>query len=113
MSRFDFTYGGGLNYRVGNESVVVDYIPHNDADQVYYNPVMKSRKLNDVGINMRIGMEYAMAKYLTIFSKVDLIGFVYVSDKSVIQDIQQQDQMSNNYPRRFDLSWRFGIGFNF
>ena len=113
MSRFDFTYGGGLNYRMGNESVVADYLEYyNYANQVYYEPVMKRRKLNDVGINLRVGMEYALARYLTIFSKIDLIGFVYVSDKSAIHDMQQQDQM-NIYPRRFDLSWRFGIGFNF
>jgi hypothetical protein len=113
LSRFDFTYGGGLNYRLGSESVVVDYFPHYfDAGNVYYEPVTKNRKLNDLGINMRIGIEYTLAKYLTVFSKVDLTGFVYTSDKSVIDDIRQQYQM-NNYPRRFDLSWRFGVGFNF
>ncbi len=113
ISKFNLTYGGGLNYRIGNESILVDYLPHyNDANQVYYEPIKKSRKLNDFGINMRAGIEYTPSKWLTIFSKVDLLGFLYLSNKTVIKEIQQDYHM-NNYPRRFDLSWRFGIGYNF
>ncbi|MNJ86422.1 hypothetical protein D3C87_39160 [compost metagenome] len=113
VSKFEFTYGGGLNYRMGNESIVVDHLElYNYANQVYYEPVKKNRKLNDFGVNIRVGVEYTPRKWLTVFSKVDLLGFFYMNDRAVINEIQQ-DYFVNGYPRRFDLSWRFGIGFNF
>lgn len=113
VSKFDFTYGGGLNYRMGNELIVADHLALiNYAGQVYYEPVRKSRKLNDFGINLRVGFDYTPQTWLTLFSKIDLLGFLYMNDKTTINDIQQNYQV-NNYPRRFDLSWRFGIGFNF
>ncbi|AEA44401.1 hypothetical protein [Fluviicola taffensis] len=113
LSQFCFTYGGGLNYRTGSESIVVDYLKlYNYVNQIYYEPVEKNRKLNDFGINMRAGIEYTPRKCLTVFSKVDLLGFLYMSDKNV-RNVIQQDYEVKGYPRRFDLSWRFGIGFNF
>lgn len=113
ISRFCITYGGGLNYRMGNEAIVVDYLAHYyGVNQIYYEPIKKSRKLNDFGMNMRAGIEYTPRKCLTIFSKVDLLGFFYTSDKMITNDIKQNYNV-DAYPRRFDLSWRFGLGYNF
>lgn len=106
----DIKYGGGLNYRHGRESVVVGYyeFPYLGGHEILVEP----RLQNDLGVNIRGGIDYHPLPWLTLFSNFDLIGFVYLDDKKAINRIQDAYDY-NKYPHRFDLSWRFGMGFNF
>jgi hypothetical protein len=70
------------------------------------------REVGDIGLNARAGIEYSPLKWLTLYSKFDFIGFVYLHNKKAIQELQGLYGY-DNYPHRFDLSWRFRIGFNF
>lgn len=109
-SNLDFTYGGGINYRHGSESIVVNYGYFPGAN--FYESLMEVRTLDDLGLNLRTGINYKPIKWLTLYSEIDLIGFIYMNDKSAIQRLNEVYDYEK-YPYRFDLSWRFGIGFNF
>lgn len=113
LSAFNFTYGGGVDYRFGREIVIPSYSMHlNYINEPIYEPIEKERFLNDFGVNVRSGFEYTPRKHLTVFSKVDLIGFLFVGDQKTINEIRN-DYGFKAYPKRFDLSWRCGIGYNF
>ena len=73
---------------------------------------MESRNVLDFGIYARSGLEYSPLDWLSPYTELDLIVFVYVHDKKQINLIKA-DYGFNGYPVRFDLSWRFGVGFNF
>lgn len=105
---FTFTYGGGINYRKGNELIAESYGYFSGWG---YHSNFESRKVSDWGLNIRTGIEYSPLKWLTLYTKFDLIGFLYLHDKEQIERIKSYGY--KNYPHRFDLSWRFGIGFNF
>lgn len=109
-SRINLPIGLGLNYRHGAESIVVNYGYF--AYLNTYESLVETRKQQDIGLNLRAGIEYSPLKWLTLYSNFDLIGFVYMHDKNAIERIQKTYGY-NKYPHRFDLSWRFGIGFNF
>jgi hypothetical protein len=106
----NFTYGGGINYRHGSDMVVVNYsLLDGDGS---YKSLVESRLHRDIGINARVGIEYSPLKWLTLYTKFDLLGFVYTHDKEQIRKLKDVYEVPN-YPNRFDLSWRFGLGFNF
>lgn len=109
-SNFCFTYGGGINYRNGSESVVVNYGLYWDGE--FHELLVESRDVHDIGLNLRTGIEYTPVTWLTLYSKFDCIGFAYMNSKKTIQELQDVYDYKS-YPHRFDLSWRFGIGFNF
>lgn len=100
----DFIYGGGINYRYGLDRVVVGYYG--------YGVQIVGRGYRDIGINLRTGIEYSPWRWLTLYTKFDLLGFVYLFDREHIKKMQSTYSIPN-YPNRFDLSWRFGLGFNF
>lgn len=109
---FSLTYGSGINYRNGSESVVVNYGYFPSLNS--YEPLLETRKINDIGINLRTGLEYSPLKWLTLYTKFDLIGFAYLNDKKAIERLKDSNSYNyKEYPHRFDLSWNFGIGFNF
>lgn len=104
----NFTYGGGINYRHGYDWIVVGYYPNS----LFTEPALTGRAYRDIGLNTRVGIEYSPWKWLTLYTKFDLLGFVYVHGKEQIRAIKEVYKVPN-YPNYFDLSWRFGIGFNF
>lgn len=107
-----FTYGSGINYRKGSESVVVNYGYFPSLNS--YESLLETRIINDIGVNFRTGIEYSPLKWLTLFTKFDIIGFIYMNDKEAIERLKDSNGYNyEKYPHRFDLSWRFGIGFNF
>lgn len=108
--KFNFTYGGGLNLRFGNEGIIITYADLGSMPNAEI--LMESRQLLDFGLNARTGIEYSPIKWLTLYSEFDLIGFIYVHDKKQIELIRDFYGFKG-YPKKFDLSWRFGIGFNF
>lgn len=78
-SNLSFTYGSGVNCRFGYESIVVNYGYFGYLNG--WEPLIEVREVGDVGINLRTGIEYSPLKWLTLYSKFDLIGFVYIHDK--------------------------------
>lgn len=110
FSKFNITYGGGVNYRNGSESIVVNYYYFGSLG--FYESLLETRILNDIGLNLRTGIEYKPKPWITFSTKFDLLGFIYLNDKKAVQKLQQNYNYKD-YPYRFDLSWRFGIGFNF
>lgn len=110
ISKFNVTYGGGVNYRSGRESIVVNYGYFYSIG--FWESLIETRSVNDIGVNLRVGFEYSPLKWLTIYSKFDCLSFIYINDKKSIRRLQDVYDYKE-YPRHFDLSWRFGIGFNF
>lgn len=111
-SKLSYSYGGGLNYRIGSESVVLNYGYFPVLN--FYESLLETRILKDIGINLRSGIDYSPTKWLTFFSKLDIISFLYLNDKETIKKLRDSNGYNyKSYPHRFDLSWRFGIGFNF
>lgn len=108
--KFSFVFGGGLNYRFGQENVVVNYgyFPFLDL----YEPLIEVTNRSDFGINILGGIEYCPLNWFTLSSKIDFLGFVYMADKQAYQKLKNVYGM-NNYPNRFDLSLKIGVGFNF
>lgn len=109
-SALSFTYGGGVNLRIGDEAIMVGYGYLYGSDVIEFN--LEGRLIADLGFNIRSGIEYTPLKWLTIFTKFDLITFFYHNDYKQIKRVRKFYNIKN-YPNILDLSWQFGIGFNF
>jgi hypothetical protein len=109
---FSFVYGGGFNYLWGHEGIY-----HYTAYYGWGEPRFYGYYRKDFGLNIRTGIEYTPIKWLTLFTNFDFIGIVYLGAEDV-DGIKVGNYYSDKYdlkniPSRYDLSWRFGIGFNF
>jgi len=110
--KFDFVYGGGLNYLWGYEGLY-----HYTAYFGWGEPRFYGFYRNDFGINLRTGIEYKPIKWITLFTNFDILGIAYLGAEDI--DGNNAEEFYNdkfdlkNIPSRYDLSWRFGIGFNF
>lgn len=107
--RFSLNYGGGINYRRGSESLAVGYYNIGGYITEIQN---ETRRLDDLGLNIFTGIEYKPIKWLTFYSKINCIGFVYLNDHEAIDEFQNIYKI-DRYPYRFDLSLRFGVGVAF
>lgn len=110
--KFDLKYGGGFNYCWGWEQLYHYTLLNGWGEPRYY-----AYKRNDYGLNGRFGIEYTPIKWLTLYSNVDFLGIVYLgaetNDGDMVKDYYKEKFGLKNIPSRYDLSWRFGIGFNF
>ena len=106
---FNFVFGGGLNYRFGQENIIVNYGYFGGFG---YESLAEVAKRSDFGINLLGGIEYSPIKYVTLFSKIDFLGFVYMTDKESREKLKSVYDMKN-FPSPFDLSLKLGAGFNF
>ena len=110
IEKLSLIYGGGINYRRGYESIVVSYGKFFGFDT--YHPNYISRNVNDFGLNIKSGLEYTPVKWFTLYSEFNFIGLLFFDNRETIE-LLQDGYGYENYPNRFDLSWRFGIGINF
>lgn len=111
--KFNIVYGGGLYFRHGSETIIISRFPiGNFNGQTVYELLVESIKRNDIGINLSSGVEFIPKKWLTLYSKIDLLGFVYLNDKSKAKKMKEIYN-APQFPSRFDLSLKFGVGFNF
>lgn len=105
-----YTYGGGLNYRWGHESIYLDH----EWTGLGWRPRYSEYNRYDAGLNVRTGIEYSPLKWLTLYSHLDFIGIVYLGAKDSMgydaYDQYNKDYGRKNIPSRYDLSLRFGIG---
>jgi len=110
--KFDFVYGGGLNYLWGYERIY-----HYTLLNGWGEPRFYGYNRNDFGFNLRTGIEYFPLKWLTLFTNFDFLGIVYLNAEDIdginAEKFYKEKFDLKNIPSRFDLSWRFGIGFNF
>ena len=71
----------------------------------------------DIGANARAEIAYSPIKWFTIFSQLNFVGFIYRFDDPFGPKpdplIVNASQYQLNFPSRFDLSLRVGVGFNF
>ena len=110
--KFDFVYGGGFNYLWGHERIY-----HYTAYHGWGEPRFYGYYRHDFGLNVRTGIEYTPIKWLTLFTNFDFLGIVYLGADDVFgnnaEEFYKDKFELKNIPSRYDLSWRFGIGFNF
>lgn len=108
-----FIYGGGLNYRWGYERI---YLYSNWAGWGW-EPRFYGYYRNDYGLNIRSGFEFQPIEFITLYTNIDFIGTVFLGAKDIdgnnAKKYSKENFNVNYFPSRFDLSWRFGIGFNF
>lgn len=110
--KFKFVFGGGINYLWGLERIYHYTYFNGFGEPRFYNYYR-----NDFGINARTGIEYSPLPWLTINTNFDFIGILYSDAKDLDGNnaekwYEEKFDLSNK-PSRYDLSWRFGIGFNF
>lgn len=104
-SKIDFTYGIGINYRNGVETIIIS--------KGVFDLHLESSRKNDLGINTFVSIDYTPIPWLTLYSKFDFLGLFYLHDKKSVERFKSYSKMPNYYPSRFDLSFRLGIGVNF
>jgi len=100
-----FNFGGGVNYRHGSESILVN--------KGWFDLLTQGTNKRDFGLNAFAGIDFNPTPWLTLYSKIDFLGLVYLYDKENIEKLRNYPNMPDHYPSRFDLSLRFGIGVNF
>ncbi len=112
-NKFNFVYGGGINHRRGEEIVIIAIIPMAvNGEYELYELLLENIRRKDYGLNVFSGVEYTPKKWLTFYSKVDLLSFIYIHDKENLNKFKNHYN-SPQFPSRFDLSLRFGVGINF
>ncbi|MEX1191695.1 MAG: hypothetical protein WED10_12485 [Brumimicrobium sp.] len=113
-NQFNMVYGAGLNYRRGTESIIISSYPFgvSPSGEFVMEHYLTTVVRNDIGINAFGGIEYTPLKWLTLSTKIDLLGFVYIHDKENTRKMKEVYD-SPQYPSRLDLSFNLGLGFNF
>jgi len=104
-----FTYGAGLGYRHGDESIGVAY---GEIAPGINEVLVELCKRRDLGITGFAGYEYRPYSFLSLFAKIDFLGMIYINDKIARNRLRDYYGISK-YPSHFDLSLKLGIGFNF
>lgn len=111
-------YGAGLNYFWGKESLYLKSYCNIYGCGSYD----LTCKRNDIGINVQAGIEYQILDWLVVYSDFNFLSFVYLGTTNGAGGYHTGEKSKkylktyfgiNNIPNRFDLSWEFGIGFNF
>lgn len=110
--RFHLVYGGGFNYLWGHEGIYYYTAYYGWGEPRFYGYYR-----NDFGINLRTGIEFTPIKWITLFTNFDFLGIAYLGAEDIdgnnAEEFYKNKFDLKNIPSRFDLSWRFGIGFNF
>jgi hypothetical protein len=111
--RFDFVYGGGINFRSGREVII---ITNGIIGSIHGEPAYESLVIpvgrNDIGLNAFAGLDYSPLKWLTFSSRIDFLSSIimYKTDgRQKMKDVYDSPQ----FPSRYDLSFNLGVGFNF
>lgn len=111
--RFDFTYGGGVNFRSGREVIIiVNGLMGTIHGEPAYESLVVPIGRNDFGLNAFAGLDYSPLRWLTLSTKIDFLSSIvmYKTDgRQKMKDVYDAPQ----FPSRYDLSFNLGIGFNF
>jgi hypothetical protein len=108
---FQFRFGAGPSMRISHYELDSIVLPFHLIDGDYYYAIQLKG-----GINGRIALEYQPVKGITLFSQLNLCHYFMVQkvlfDNPALFD-QGNKIQARTFPSRFDLSLRFGVGFNF
>jgi len=108
-----FVFGGGTNYRWGHESIYL----YSQFTGWGWEPRYNGYYRNDFGLNLRTGIEYSPFKRITLYTNFDFLGIIYLGAEDIegnnAHEYYKEKYGRTNIPSRYDLSWNFGIGFNF
>ena len=109
--RFDLVCGVGANYRWGDENTYY----YNNVGFTCLPPEVSRYHRNDLALNARVGLDYSPLKWLTVYSYMDLMAIVYSGGGYVPDNTgyPTENDGTSFTPGRHDLSFNFGIGFNF
>jgi hypothetical protein len=110
--KIDFLYGGGIDFRL--------IYSHLDTISLNSSPTMKfyfeGRQLQ-IGAHGRVGLSYSPLTWLTVYTQFNMEAYLFSNIRSLNYETQFLNDFTNgkriNTPSRFDLSLRFGVGFNF
>ncbi|MDX2362322.1 MAG: hypothetical protein QNK23_16055 [Crocinitomicaceae bacterium] len=111
-NKFNFLYGAGINYRHGYENIIIDVIPIGPTSLGAYEVLFEDVQRRDLGLNVFVRFEYDFTKWLYAYSKIDFLGIVYMHDKEGKRRMEEAYN-SPQFPSRYDLSLKFGIGIRF
>lgn len=105
---FEFVYGLGINYRHGYETVILYKIKYPYWNELVTDFITR----RDIGLNVFVGINYSFSSRFFLFSKLDMLGIIYVNDR---RKKEKFDTLYHapQFPSRFDASIKFGIGFRF
>lgn len=110
--KLDFFLGTGINAVWGNEQIY-----HYTLLNGWGEPRFYGYKRNDFGINVRTGLDFSPIPKITLFTNLDFCGTLFLnthdSDGNSANNFYKDKFGINYFPSRFELSWRFGIGYNF
>jgi len=109
--KWKWVLGSGLNYIWGRELV---YLYSTPTSYGSYHPHFHNINRNDLGFNIRTGFEYTPAKKITLYSNFDFLGVAFLGTSGKNSHQYFKDEYGIDYlPSRWDVSWQFGIGYNF
>lgn len=116
--KFNINFTGGFDYIWGRETVYLFTTSPGGWNEPHFTTIFR----NDYGVNLRLGFEYSPLKWLTLYTDFDFLGIFYlrkISSKDppkflpATKEFFKENYNVNNLPSRWDISWQFGIGFNF
>lgn len=107
--KWSLVYGAGLGLRFGHESVLINF---GQIAPGYWESQSINVNRSDIGTNVFGGIEYKILDKISIYSKLDFLGFIYLNDKNAKKKLEDTYNIYG-FPTRFDLSLKLGIGFNF
>ena len=108
-SNWNLVFGIGLAIRLGHESIIVN---SGQIASGYYETNVININRSDIGTNIFSGVEYRILHNLSIYSKLDFLGFIYLNDKNAKRKLEDTYNIYG-FPSRYDLSLKLGISFNF
>jgi hypothetical protein len=111
--KLSISSGAGINYRDGQELYILSMgiLGYYGNIPIYESHVTSVEK-KDIGLNLNLGLNYKIFNRFFCYSKIDFLGFVYLYDKVGIKKIQEEYK-SPQFPSRYDLSLKLGIGYKF
>ena len=111
--KMDLKYGGGINFRMMTHSLdgysVVSPLAFGEN---YYDGTQFQ-----LGTHGQISLNYTPLTWLTFYAQFRTEAYVFSNNLGISQFTQFMNDFTYNkrlnFPSRFDLSLRFGIGINF
>lgn len=70
-------------------------------------------EFEDIGINLKTGIEFTPINWLTIYSNFNFLGSIYQKNDIEPDNIYKDKYHMTNTPNKYLVALRFGIGFNF
>lgn len=110
-----FQYGIGASFRFATYRYAPPLTVESGPGPVFSDNAYSINPF-DIGANVRGEITYTPFKWLTFFSQVNLVGmFFRFEDPFYPTNVSLRPAskpLQMNFPSRFDLSLRFGVGFN-